>query len=172
MPQRPDGKNPKTEKVSFTRSAADRIARVVRIVEAGNRDCQALRFEKPRSGGGGQGLNLGTFTGVWQTGQYTTVTLHGTTNTLNVWNWTTPAFGSDGNTSCSRYVVFGSVKGTNSAVEIQLHPTCQTCVTHLGSLDLTKLPGYSGAEIQLLGHNADACLQWYSITSCGTATGA
>lgn len=83
MPQRPDGKNPKTEKVTFTRSAADRIAKVVRAVEAGNRDCQALRFEKPRSGGGGQPIRICKFTGSWGTNTLKTVTFRNVTTTPN-----------------------------------------------------------------------------------------
>lgn len=43
--QRPDGKNP-AQRVSFTRQGADRIARVVRTVERGDRKANALRFGK------------------------------------------------------------------------------------------------------------------------------
>jgi len=41
--QKPDGKNP-GQRVSFTRQGADRIARAVRTVEAGDRRGQPLRF--------------------------------------------------------------------------------------------------------------------------------
>lgn len=42
--KKPDGKAARTERVTFTRPAAERIAKVVRIVEAGNRDSAGLHF--------------------------------------------------------------------------------------------------------------------------------
>lgn len=158
--------------VNFTRPAAERIARAVRAVEFGDRDASALNWQRPWYGDGSP-LRLGTFTGNWQKGTYNTVTLSGTTNTVSVFNFCNAAVGiSTSDTACSRYVIFGKVGGTNAAVEIQLQPTCQTCVLTIGSVDLTTIAGYSSATIQLLGHNESACLQWYSITTCSTATAA
>ena len=59
--QKPDGKRP-TGRVGFTRQSADRIARVVRIVEQGDRKGTGLSFGSgPRSlGGGGGGSTLVT----------------------------------------------------------------------------------------------------------------
>lgn len=173
MAQRPDGKAAGTERVVFTRPAADRIAKVVRKVEAGNRDGAPLIFDRVAAAPGSP-LRLATFTGNWQIGSFATVTLHGSTQTASVYNWCNPAVGvSTSDTSCTRYVIFGSVRGTNSAVEIQLQPTCSTCHMSLGSIDLTTLPGYVGGEVQMLGHNSTGpCLQWYSITTCSTATAA
>lgn len=158
--------------VNFTRPAAERIARVVRAVEFGNRDSLGQSIDRPWYGGSGASLKLGTFTGNWETATYTTVTLHGSTQTASVYNWCNPALGvATSDTSCTRYVVFGSVRGTNSAVEIQLQPTCSTCHMSLGSLDLKSLPGFVAGEIQMLGHNSTGpCLEWYSITTCSTAT--
>lgn len=157
--------------VNFTRPAAERISRVVRAVEFGSRDSTGPSLDRPWYEESPFKLQLGTFTGNWQTAQFTTVTLHGTTNTLSVYNWTAPAAGlATSDTSCARYVIFGKVRGTHTAVEIQLRATCQTCVQTLGSIDVASLPGYSANEIQLLGHNNSACLQWYSITTCATAT--
>lgn len=66
MAQRPDGKAAKTERVSFTRPAADRIAKVVRTVEAGNRDAGPLSFGfRDAGGGGGKAFRVCTFTGSW-----------------------------------------------------------------------------------------------------------
>ena len=65
--QRPDGKDP-GRRVSFTRQGADRIARVVRTVEQGDRKANALRFDKrfPAVGGGGNDLfRMAAFTGSW-----------------------------------------------------------------------------------------------------------
>lgn len=167
--------------VNFVRPAAERIARVVRSVEFGNRDGTPLEYDQPPGDAvGGLRLRLGRFTGNWQTATYTTVTLHGSTQTASVYNWCNPALGGDtASSASSRYVIFGSVKGTQSAVEIQMRTTeCQSTLT-LGTVDLTTLPGYVAGQIQLLGHEAltgeNTCsggLQWYSITTCSTATAA
>lgn len=175
MAQKPDGKAAGTERVTFTRPAAERIASVVRKVEAGDRDSAGLRFERVASAVGSP-LRLATFTGNWATGQYKTVTLHGSTQTASVYNWCNPATGgSTSSTTSSRYVIFGRTGSTNSVVEIQYQSG--TCVTSLAGFDLTSLPGYSSNAIQLLGHAAagtsgTSCpsLTWYSITTCSTAT--
>lgn len=157
-------------KVTFTRPAADRIGRVVRIVEAGKRIASPWQVTV-ENGGGDFKLRLATFTGNWQTGEYKNVTLHGSTNTASVYNWCNPALGGDtASTTETRYVIFGKVNGTQSAVEVQMQVTGETCVTTFGGIDMTGLPGYAGDQIQLLGHNESACLQWYSITTCATAT--
>jgi hypothetical protein len=171
LAQKPDGKAAKTERVTFTRPAAERIARTVRRVEQGDRGAEPLVFD--RIGVSSPfALKLATFTGNWETGTYKTVTLSGSTQTASVYNWCNPALG--GNTASStqsRYVIFGKVGGTNSAVEIQMRATSQTCHMSLESLDLTQLSGYDAASIQLLGHNTTGpCLEWYSITTCSTAT--
>lgn len=122
-------------------------------------------------------LRVATFTGNWETGTYKTVTLNGSTATASVYNWCNPAVGvSTTDLYATRYVVFGKAAGINSAVEIQMRATgCSSSLT-LGAVDLTALPGFDENVIQLLGHSArntaDLCeigLQWYSITTCGTA---
>lgn len=164
MAQKPDGKPVQVERVTFTRPAAERIAKAVRHVEAGDRDCGPLTFG--RSGGGGPyRLSVATFTGAWATGEYKTVTLVNSTNTASVYNWCNAA--EDGG-----HVVFGKASGTNSAVEITMGGTA-TCRMTLGGVDLTELDGYAAGDVQLLGHNSTGpCLQWYSITTCSTATAA
>lgn len=158
------------DRVTFTRPAAERIGKVVRIVEAGDREASPYAVDV-RLENSGSKLRLATFTGDWQTGSFKVVTFTtGTsTATTEVFNWTTPVVGAGSSSACSRYVIFGKVAGTASLLEVQLHPTCQTCVLSFGSLDLTALPNYSANAIQLLGHNESACLQWYSITTCFTA---
>jgi hypothetical protein len=158
------------DRVTFTPGSAERIAKVVRIVEAGNRDATGY-VASPRLQGDGVKLRLGTFTGDWSVGTYKTVTFENSTNTVSVYNWCNAAVGSDtSNTTNTRYVIFGRVNGTQSAVELQMQDTAQTCSSSIGGTDLTSFPGYSGGAIQLLGHNESACFQWYSITTCATAT--
>lgn len=169
-------------RVTFTRPAAQRISRVVRIVEAGERDTNSLTFDRIGGGFKRTGLRLGTFTGNWETATYTTVTLHGSTQTASVYNWCNPAVGANtNNTAETRYVIFGKVAGTQSAVEIQMRSTATECTATLtlGSFDLSTLPNFDAGVIQLLGHGAQdtasTCvggLQWYSITTCATATAA
>ena len=175
MAQRPDGKPAATERVVFTRPAAERISKVVRTVEAGDRRSNGLSFgvqadAMPLS------LKVATFTGSWATGTYKTVTLVGSTATASVYNWCNAAPGDTASTTASRYVLFGKAGGTNSVVEIQLQGTSNTCSVSIGGFDLTTLPGYSAGVVQLLGHSAasttgTACasLTWYSITTCSTA---
>lgn len=124
----------------------------------------------------GQQLKRGTYTGSWAIGTTAVVTLAGSTQTYAVTNYCIDADG-DTASSASFNVVFGSVMGTQTAVEIQV-PT-QTCTMVVGGFDLTELPNYDAGQIQLLGHgasgtNSTACqgLQWYSVLTCSGSTAA
>ena len=74
------------DRVTFTRGAAERIARVVRHVELGNRN-SSWSPPPPRDGGGGGGqainFRVGTFTGAWGIGTSKTVTFKNQTATPN-----------------------------------------------------------------------------------------
>jgi hypothetical protein len=63
VPQKPDGNRP-SDRITFTRGAAERISEVVRTVELGNRDGQPLRFQKVPCGspGGGSVVRLAIYT--------------------------------------------------------------------------------------------------------------
>ena len=164
-----------TARVDFTRGAAERIAAVVRRVEQGDRDGAPLTFGKVNDQLAGTSLKLATFTGDWNLNELKTVTFYGVTatpNTASVRNLCTPSLGfSTSNTSESRYVIFGKVKYTTDPVVVEIQqPGTATCTLTLGNVNLTSLTGYSSGQIQLLGHNESACLQWYSITTCATAT--
>jgi hypothetical protein len=82
MAQKPDGKPAKTERVTFTRPAAERIAKVVRTVEAGDRDQGGLTFGRPADGPPSKTFRIGTFSGEWSINGTKTVTLRGSTATL------------------------------------------------------------------------------------------
>ena len=118
MAQKPDGKAAKTERVTFTMDSAQRIGKVVRAVEAGSRDCAGLSFGRAPDSPGFN-LQLATFTGTWASATYKTVTLSGSTQTASVYNWCNPVEGSTASTA-QKYVIFGSIKGTASAVELPL----------------------------------------------------
>ena len=83
MAQQPDGKGAKTERVTFTRPAAERIAKAVRKVEQGDRGASPLRFDRIGGDGGGVGIRACTFTGSWSIGETISVTFQGITATPN-----------------------------------------------------------------------------------------
>jgi hypothetical protein len=83
MAQKPDGKPAKTERVTFTRPAAERIAKVVRTVEAGDRDSAALRFGHRDNAGPSRAIRICTFTAPWAIGTVKTVAFSGQTATPN-----------------------------------------------------------------------------------------
>lgn len=153
------------EAIAFTRGAAKRIANAVRIVEIGERTGGALEWDVQEAGP--FRLRLGTYSGDWQTCQFKTVTLWNSTATMEVYNWTTPAIGGNTNsTSESRFVLFGRVNSTQSAVEIQLPTSTATCSMRIGGINLATLPGYSAGVDQVLGHNDSNCLVWFATTTC------
>ena len=81
--QRPDGKDP-GQRVSFTRQGADRIARVVRTVEQGDRKANALRFDRRWTEAPAAGvIRVCTFTASWDKNTDQTVTLKYQTTTPN-----------------------------------------------------------------------------------------
>lgn len=82
MAKKPDGKPARVERVIFTKGAAERIGRVVRQVEAGNRDQGPLTFgvgQVPAS----KVFRVCTFTGSWSINASKTVTFKGVTSTPN-----------------------------------------------------------------------------------------
>lgn len=94
MAQKPDGKPAKTERVAFTRPAAERIAKVVRKVEAGDRNQAALRFDRVVSPAAPPKVfRMGLFDGDWPKGSSKTVTFkNATTGTVSAINllWPVP----------------------------------------------------------------------------------
>lgn len=84
MAQKPDGKPARTERVTFTRPAAERIAKVVRTVEGGDRDTGPLTFGNRGVGGvSGKVFRIATYTGAWSIGDTKTVSFKYQTATPN-----------------------------------------------------------------------------------------
>lgn len=71
------------DRVTFTPGSAERIAKVVRIVEAGNRDATGYVPSPRLQGGGGKLFRVCTFTGAWSIGSTKTVTFKNQTATPN-----------------------------------------------------------------------------------------
>lgn len=86
MAQKPDGKSARTERVTFTRPAAERIAKVVRQVEGGDRDTPGIYFGSAPGAAAGKTFRVCTFTGAWAINGTKTVTLRGVTATLSAVN--------------------------------------------------------------------------------------
>ena len=83
MSKKPDGSPARTERVTFTKPAAERIAKVVRTVEGGNRDCGPLTFGARVGGVSGKTFRVCTYTGPWNKNTDKTVTFRGVTTTPN-----------------------------------------------------------------------------------------
>ena len=83
MAKKPDGSPARTERVTFTKPAAERIAKAVRTVEAGDRDTGPLTFGARIGGVSGKVFRICTYTGAWSTGSSKTVTFKYQTSTPN-----------------------------------------------------------------------------------------
>jgi hypothetical protein len=136
------------DRVTFTPGSAERIAKVVRIVEAGNRDSAGLPTA-PRFGDSGRGgVRFCSWTAAWDYDQALAVRFDPATNV----------------TATATNVILGVGPGQGWVAK---KGTASWCLI---GFDMTKQPGYSGGGIQVFGHNASAVAQWYSITECATAT--
>ena len=102
MAKKPDGGPARTERVTFTKPAAERIAKVVRAVEGGDRDTGPLTFGA-RIGGGGKVFRICTYTGAWSKNTEKTVTFRGVTTTPNTAVATNlfAALSGDGTRNCA-----------------------------------------------------------------------
>ena len=159
MAQKPDGKPARVERVTFTRGAAERIADVVREVEAGDRDIMPMGVG-PRLQENSARIRVATFTGVWATG------------TTHVVNLGAPS-GTSTSSTAAAYNAFLPVYA-ESPVQCLLgkpRPTSEA-TWHLLNVNLATLGGFQAGEIQLFGHTTSTggYVQWYSITTCSTAT--
>ncbi|NBX74848.1 MAG: hypothetical protein EBQ89_11220 [Alphaproteobacteria bacterium] len=151
--------------VKFSRQSAQRIAKAVRIVEAGDRGQGGITFDHPQFNSSLK-VKVATFTGAWGIGQYKTVTILDSSATASVKNFCVPVTSTATET---RNVIFCVASGTNAVLEIQSGVT-STCNFVVGNVDLREVSGYDAGQVQLLGHGASACLVWYSVTTCSTST--
>jgi hypothetical protein len=146
--QRPDAKAAKTQATSFTRPAAERIVKVVRKVEAGDRTENALTFRRVGGGGGGIGLKLCTFTGAWAAGSSKVLTIANQTTTPNTVLATNLFLGLDPFTACS--VLIGKA-GSN---------------WYLLQADLRKQPNYDVNASTQVFTIASGDMEWADVASC------
>ena len=83
MAQKPDGKAVRTERVTFTKPAAERIAKVVRTVEQGDRGGAALTFGAAPPAVDSRTFRMATFTGAWAIDVPRSVKFYNQTSTPN-----------------------------------------------------------------------------------------
>lgn len=134
------------EKVAFTRPAADRIARAVRIVEAGQRDAGPVNIDGRLQGYQSKDVRLCSWTGSWAPLTVKDITFA-----------TAPAV-----TVTARNVFMGV--GGGSGVVIRDREWC------LVAVNMTAQAGYIDNEMQLFGHDESEIARWYSVYTCATAT--
>jgi len=140
--QRPDGKAAKTQATSFTRPAAERIAKVVRKVEAGDRKENALTFERIGGGAASPGLRHVEWTGQWAAAETATFT-----------------FKSNNATATGINVFAGVDAGSGWVAK-------HSGTWHLVVCNLTTQPNYESSDVQMLGHDDDGILRWYTTVDC------
>lgn len=159
------------ERVTFTKPAAERIGRVVRLVEAGDREATPWTVDVRAAGGLGQGtpLRLGTFTGSWSIDTVKTVTLSGSTATYAVKNVCIPLeMHPQSPNTANRQVIFTRVNGQNHSVEMEIGGACGSWKEYLVTLSVSGCRG-SGAQaiVRQVGSLSES--EWGSST--GPITG-
>jgi len=132
MAQKPDGKPARTERVTFTKPAAERIAKVVRAVEGGDRGTGPLSFGNRGVGGNPKVFRVCTFTGAWAIGDTKTVTFK--------YQTTTP------NTVVANNLFCGLSPAASCDVSIAKDGTAW----YLVQPNLTQLPGFSATGTQVM----------------------
>ena len=136
------------DRVTFTKGSAERIAQVVRIVEAGNRDTGKLPTAPRFQPGGGAAIKFCSWTATWTYANTATIT-----------------FSLSSSTATANNVFLGVNPGEGWVAKKG------SAGWQLIGCDLTKQAGYSSGNIQLFGHSTSSALaQWYSITTCSTAS--
>lgn len=137
------------DRIAFTRGAAQRIAKAVRIVEAGDKDADPINFGvRLQSSGSGAAVRFCSWTTTWAHGVTATITFDPATNATA--------------TAVNVYLGLGAGDGWVARKG--------TAGWHLIGADLTLQPSYSSNGIQMLGHGDDGIVKWYDITTCSTAT--
>lgn len=134
-----------TERVAFTRPAAERIARVVRLVESGKRDESPVDFGVRLQQANTKNVRLCSWTGTWNVQSVQEIT-----------------FSTAPTVSVTARNVFMTVGGGSGVV-------VKDREWSLIAVNMTSMAGYVSADIQVFGHAADQQATWYSITTCATA---
>lgn len=127
-----------TARVDFTRGAAERIARVVRIVEQGDRDGAPLTFGKVDPPAG-KIFRVCTFTGSWTVNQSKTLTFQNVTTTPNTVAATNQLF-TIGDACETQVAYIGKVGTAWHLLNVQHHETAiiTTVALTTAALEFTR----------------------------------
>ena len=134
------------DRVVFLRSDAERIANAVRAVESGNRNEQPLTFRRVESQRAIRTVRYVDWFSDWATGQSQAIT-----------------FRDNGQTALAINAFAGVDPGSGWVAR-------HSGTWHLMVCDLSTQHGYDAGSEQLLGHDADGILKWFSVTTCSTAS--
>lgn len=135
------------ERVTFTRPAAERIAKVVRIVEQGDRDTSARPSSPRLTGNSSAAVRFCSWTSTWHVDTVSVIRFTPATNVTatatNVYLGLAPGDGWVAKKGTAGYQLIGA--------------------------KLSLQPNYSSTEVQLFGHDDGGVAHWYSVTTCSTA---
>ena len=147
MATKPDGRSAGVDRVSFTRTAADRIGKVVRQVEGGSRDLSPIEWGPRGVGGSAKVFRVCTFSGAWAINSAKTVTFRNVTTTPNTVSVMNIFCGLSPAGSCDASI---AKDGT---------------AWYLVQPNLTQQPGYSASGTHVLTIQGGV-LRWLGTTAC------
>jgi hypothetical protein len=147
MATKPDGRSAGVDRVSFTRTAADRIGKVVRQVEGGSRDLSPIEWGPRGVGGSAKVFRVCTFSGAWAINSAKTVTFRNVTTTPNTVS------------------VMNIVCGLSPAGSCDASIAKDGTAWYLVQPNLTQQPGYSASGTHVLTIQGGV-LRWLGTTAC------
>ena len=161
---------PKDNTVDHLESAAGGPAEILWSAGTSGEQWAFVRF-----GEGGQ-LRIGKYTGssAWAIGTCATVTLWERTGTNCLPTASSPTETVEAvanllhDVPANSWVVIG--QGTDGKWYLLDSGIEGSCRQTIGGEDVTKLAGWDGTKVQLLGHDANGCLKWFDIAACAAPT--
>jgi hypothetical protein len=136
-----------SDRITFTRDSADRIAAAVRKVEIGERTQSGPTWDVVDTPGSRRVFRVCTFTGSWSINASKTVTFRGVTTTPNTVS------------------VVNLVCGLNPSGSCDVSVAKDGTAWYLVQPNLTQQPGYSGSGTQVLTIQ-NGSLAWVGTTAC------
>lgn len=149
--------------LSDIRETITRVDSIAPKTSGARQDVRLQELQRP-----GLRLSRGTFAGAWAVGETKAVTIQGSENTVEVTNYCVPVDVGTASTQ-SFNVVFASVMGTQTAVEVEQSPAFRIC-TFTGSwaIDTSKtvtLRGVTATPNTLVVQNLFATINGSTSTS-------
>jgi len=160
-------------KVHLTEDVARRMGAATLAYERGNRDMPPVYF-RTAGGDDGAAIRVGKVSSAWAIGTCATVTLWSRTdsNCAPTASSPTETIEAVANLSydvpANAWVVIG--QGTDGKWYLLDSGIEGSCRQTIGGEDVTKLAGWDGTKVQLLGHDENGCLKWFDIAACAAPT--